>query len=70
MSRQREILENELALMGDGDPPDDCAWVCRCRKQDGTIETTYWMTEDGACEAEAELERLYPGTVCVVFSRS
>ena len=70
MSRKREALEYALArkwrddsLVEDGDNK----WVCLCQRSDGTIESSYWMTEDGAYEAEAELERIYPGAVCVVF---
>jgi len=65
---RREILEAELAAMGDGDVPEGCEWICRCRMPDGTIETTYWITEDGAAEMEAEAERT--GGLCVVFNAS
>jgi len=54
--------------MGDGDVPEGCEWICRCRMPDGTIETTYWITEDGAAEMEAEAERT--GGLCVVFNAS
>jgi hypothetical protein len=46
---------------------EDCAWVCECRKPDGSTETTFWITQDGAYEMETETERAFPGTVCEVF---
>jgi hypothetical protein len=65
---RQAAVENELIRMGDGDPPDDdCEWACRCRTPDGAIETTYWITQDGASEMEADSEQAVPGTVCVVF---
>ena len=41
-------------------------WRCRCRMPDGSIEDSFWFSQDGACEMESETEQALPGTVCEV----
>jgi hypothetical protein len=41
-------------------------WRCRCRLPDGSYETTFWHTQDGADQMESETEQAYPGARCEV----
>jgi hypothetical protein len=41
-------------------------WRCICVLPDGTIETTFWITQDGADQMESETEQAFPGALCTV----
>jgi len=48
----------------------ECEWRCICRFDDGSTETTIWMTQDGAeemaSEREQEAKRKQQRVVCEV----
>ncbi len=39
---------------------------CYCHMPDGTIEVSYWLTQDGADQMESETEQAFPGARCEV----
>ena len=65
--KQRERIERRLTDYSVKPPPDfaDAKWICRCLFPDGTLTSTFWLTQDAACEAESEAGQFR--AVCVVY---